>query len=257
MSAHTCTCDFGSMPLCVLGCFFGSVYAVLKPTQSKRLNLGKEPPFMNRFVHPSFLLSLAVCIMLGGTASATNYYIAANGNDSNNGTSKTTPWLHAPGMPNCKSTCASANPGAGSQIIFRGGDTWHFGNSGASPYVGSGGWVWTYSGSNGNPIYVGVDQTWYSGNSWVRPVLSGDNPLWSGSGFPSSCAFPESGSQVSLSNGGNLSYVTFDNFEFSGFCWTGQAGSNGAMINVPGGDTNCNRLERLFSRLDDDERSIG
>jgi|HubBroStandDraft_1064217.scaffolds.fasta_scaffold00277_17 hypothetical protein len=196
---------------------------------------------MNRFFRPTFLAltaTLIFCFTITGMASATTYYIAANGSDSNNGTSKTTPWLHAPGMPSCSSSCASASPKPGDQIIFRGGDTWHFGNSSASPYVGSGGWVWTKSGTSGNPIYIGVDQTWYSGGSWVRPVLSGDNSLWSGSGFPSSCSYPESGAQVSLSPGGTLSYVTFDNFEFSGFCWTGQSSSNGGMLNVPGGDTN-------------------
>src|ERR1700683_21618 len=36
------------------------------------------------------------------------YYIAANGSDSNNGTSETSPWQHAPGMPACSATCASA-----------------------------------------------------------------------------------------------------------------------------------------------------
>lgn len=31
------------------------------------------------------------------TDAANIYYVGANGNDSNNGTSKTTPWLHVPG----------------------------------------------------------------------------------------------------------------------------------------------------------------
>src|SRR4029077_14620960 len=61
------------------------------------------------------------------------YYIAANGSDSNNGTSKTTPWLHAPGMANCTGTCASTTPQPGDSFIFRGGDIWHMQNSTATP----------------------------------------------------------------------------------------------------------------------------
>lgn len=81
------------------------------------------------------LLPLAIfvtCIIANGSAFGSTYFIAANGSDSNNGSSKTTPWLHAPGMPNCTGKCASTTPKPGDQFIFRGGDTWHFGNSSAS-----------------------------------------------------------------------------------------------------------------------------
>ncbi len=144
------------------------------------------------------------------------HYIAANGSDANNGTSKTAAWLHAPGMPSCANNCNSYAPAAGDQFIFRGGDTWHYGNSAASPYVGSGGWKWNWAGSSGNPIYIGVDQTWYSGGSWTRPILNGDNPLTTSS--VSSCRYDESTlAFVSL----NAQNVTFDNFEFQGGCWHG------------------------------------
>lgn len=192
------------------------------------ISMKRLPPFS--------LLCLILFFMIGPHAAATTYYIAANGSDSNNGTSSASPWAHAPGMPNCKNVCGSTTPNAGDHFTFRGGDTWHLGNSSASSYVG-GQWIWNWSGSSANPIYVGVDQTWYSGSSWSRPVLNGDNPLWTGSGFPSSCAHAESGSLVSLGTG-SLSFVVFDNFEFTGVCWTGQASMNGAFLNVPGGDTN-------------------
>ena len=66
------------------------------------------------------------------------YFIAANGSDSNSGTSEASPWLHAPGMGNCSNTCAGVSPNtAGIGFIFRGGDTWHFGNSSATPYTGT------------------------------------------------------------------------------------------------------------------------
>ena len=167
------------------------------------------------------------------SVSATTYYIAASGSDSNNGTSKTTPWMHAPGMPNCTSSCASASPKAGDQLIFRGGDTWHFGNSSASPYAG-GTWNFGYSGSNGDLIYLGVDQTWYSGSSWARPTLTGDNPVFNGTSWPSSCAhdFGAPKSLVSLS-----AYDKFDDFEITGVCWSGNlGGGNPGMVNVSGND---------------------
>jgi hypothetical protein len=176
------------------------------------------------------LLALTVSVIINGTASATTYYIAANGNDSNSGTSKTTPWLHAPGMKTCSNSCASASPRPGDQVIFRGGDTWHWGDSSASNYVGADGWNWTWSGSSGNPIYLGVDQAWYTGSSWVRPVFSGDNPL--STSFVSDCAHDFSGAaQLILLN---ASYLTFDNFEMTGVCWSSQIQENG-MITQPGG----------------------
>lgn len=63
------------------------------------------------------------------------YFVAANGSDSYSGTQETIsgsngPWLHAPGMPNCSSNCLAQQTSgsvAGNGIIFRGGDTWHFG----------------------------------------------------------------------------------------------------------------------------------
>jgi hypothetical protein len=175
---------------------------------------------------------LMACFLSAGSAFAGTYYIAANGSDSNNGTSKTTPWLHAPGMANCTASCAAHIPVAGDQFIFRGGDTWHFGNGSASPYVGVTsncglggpcGWHIAWSGSSGNPIYFGVDQTWFSGASWTRPILNGDNPT-SKTGV-SSCTYDQS-TEVFL-QAASISNITVDNFEFTGLCWHGnQAGAN-------------------------------
>src|SRR6266496_904435 len=62
------------------------------------------------------------------TSSCTSncYYIAANGSDANSGTSKTSPWLHAPGMTGCSGNCASHTPVGGETFILRGGDAWHY-----------------------------------------------------------------------------------------------------------------------------------
>ena len=99
---------------------------------------------------------------LSNLGVTTCYYIAANGADTNNGTSESTPWAHAAGMPNCANICAAITPAPGTGFIFRGGDTW-----GSSNYF-----VITSGGSSGSPIYYGVDQAWYTGSAWNRPVFS-------------------------------------------------------------------------------------
>jgi hypothetical protein len=148
------------------------------------------------------------------------YFIAANGADTNSGTSESSPWLHAPGMPSCTGNCATVTPGPGNGFIFRGGDTWHFGAS-TSPSTG-GTWDWGSQGWNGtssNPIYVGVSSSWYNsaicGSSWCRPILNADNP--SSSSPVSSCAY-QIGSNNDMVSFANISYLAFDNFEMTGLC---------------------------------------
>jgi hypothetical protein len=187
------------------------------------LNLVTQDPLMRRKLPPT-VCTLILGLMLAGNVFAattgTTYYIAANGSDSNSGTSKTSPWVHAPGMKNCANTCAATTPQAGDSFIFRGGDTWHFGNSSASPYVGAyqsfGYWQITWSGYSGSPIYFGVDQTWYSGSSWTRPIFTGDNPL--STSFATSCAYSDDGKNFLFLE--TVSYVTLDNFDWQGKCWT-------------------------------------
>jgi hypothetical protein len=171
------------------------------------------------------------------------YYIAASGSDSNNGTSKATPWLHAPGMVACSSACAAHTPQPGEQYIFQGGYVLHYGNSAATPYAGAqAGWTWSWSGIAGNPIYIGVDKTWYSGTSWTKPVLTGDNPT--STSFVSSCTYPFN-SNPALFNEGSSSYVTFDNFEITGVCWTNQV-ANAGFINQNGGNATNDTISNLY-----------
>jgi len=194
----------------------------------------------------------------GKTASAITYYIAANGSDSNSGASKTAPWQHAPGMPNCTATCAATRPQPGDSFIFRGGDTWHTANSGAADgntnaYTGYGpdavdsravsSWNWDWSGSSSNCtwtwwpdsglpaqtsscIYIGVDKAWYSGSRWTRPSFNLDNPL--STSLVASCAFDETTAfhGISLGQffgypGDAVGYLIFDNFNFYGHCLSG------------------------------------
>ncbi len=181
---------------------------------------------------PLSLFVLMSCLMAAGSTTGATYYIAANGNDSNNGTSNTTPWQHAPGMPKCTGACAAHTPVAGDQYIFRGGDTWHFGNASASPYVGLGGWKWSWSGNSANPIYIGVDQTWYSGSAWARPVMTGDNPL--NTSFVSSCTYDES--TLNFLTITSQKYVVIDNFEWPGKCWSSKSTYVGQIYDA--GSTN-------------------
>ena len=165
------------------------------------------------------------------------FYIAANGSDSNNGTSETTPWLHAPGMSSCTGSCASNAPSGGTGYIFRGGDTWHFGSSGASPYTN--GWNWSFNGkSQSSPIYLGVDPNWYSGSSWARPTLSGDNPTkacpGAGPCTVASCVNASiNGAYNQMISFNSTVWNVFDDFEITGFCWNNETNvGNGGNVMI-------------------------
>jgi hypothetical protein len=190
---------------------------------------------MKRMLPPAFL-ALVFSIASLATASATTYYIATNGSDANNGTSTSSPWLHAPGMQGCSGSCASVTPKAGDKFIFRGGDTWHY--SAGSP-VGLP-WTWKWSGSSGNPIYIGVDSSWSAGSNWSRPVLTMDNPL--STKQPSSCTYDDnSNTAVTIQS---VTYVTFDNFEFTGKCWGGSP--SGAYLSLSNSPTHITVSNSYF-----------
>jgi hypothetical protein len=181
---------------------------------------------------PTLLRKVALLVgvaLLGLPTFAATYYVAATGADTNNGTSKATPWLHAPGMSTCTSLCSSTTINAGDSIIFRGGDTWHFGDNTQVPFAGfqSNAWAFSRSGSSTSCqlnaaagaivtttcIYIGVDQTWFAGGSWTRPVFNFDNPVTTTS--PASCTFDDTTlNPIHF----NASYVIVDNLEIFGFC---------------------------------------
>jgi hypothetical protein len=180
------------------------------------------------------------------------FYIAASGSDANSGSTKTSPWLHVPGMPACANVCAKVIPAAGDSFILKGGDTWHFGNNSSIPYTG-GTWVWQWNGSSGSPIYIGVDSTWYSGSSWSRPVLTADNPLTPHAGafadYVPSCVY-QIGSHniiIDMSSVESVQHVILDNFELTGLCQvTANAGSHGGydqyLTLSPNGNNTFRRL---------------
>jgi hypothetical protein len=195
---------------------------------------------LTKFFRAAILLAW-IC----SSASATTYYVCAatgspcNAADTNAGTSKTATWLHAPGMPNCTGVCASTTPAAGDNIIFRGGDTWHFGAA-TVPAVG-GEWVPTFAGTAANCdpsdtigavrtscIYIGVDPTWFSGGSWTRPIMTGDNPTSSSTSGVASCSHNSStffGTDFNLTK-----YLIIDNFEWTGMCQGSGAGQMSYMF---------------------------
>jgi hypothetical protein len=197
------------------------------------------------------------------------YYVAAGGSDSNSGTSESSPWLHSPGMANCSANCAAVALSAGIGVIFRGGDTWHFGNSGATPYAGvvttcanngdnaAGLCLDDINATTGNPIYYGVDKTWFTGGSWARPILTADNSLCNSgtrgtlpdgatctgttdsygqpSYYVSSCPY-QIGNSNNLVDVGFSKYVIADNFELTGLCLNhvGQPGGYDSYFNYSG-----------------------
>jgi len=152
------------------------------------------------------LLLIVTFVGVSNAAATTTHYIAANGSDANNGTSKTTPWAHLPGMPGCSNSCSSYTPAAGDQFILRGGDTWGATSLGIN-------WIW--SGNSGGRIYIGVDQSYYAGASWTRPIFNCQT---------STCNLNTYGNVVWIA--GN--YVTLDNIEFTGY----QQSGGGALVAV-------------------------
>ena len=164
------------------------------------------------------------------------YFISAAGSDSNNGTSESTPWLHAPGMPNCSNTCNSVNlTGGGFALIFRRDDTWHFGNSGASPYTGgqwnANNWWGTdanfhYDGSVSGGIIATSDPAWCSG-ACGRPIFNADNPL--STSTVASCAYQIGSGNIFVQSG--VAWW-FDNFEWTGFCSSRNPASGGPFTDI-------------------------
>ena len=165
------------------------------------------------------LLLLVSAFAAGGPCPAsvpadiTNcYYIDyVGGSDSNNGTTESTPWLHAPGMTGvvnnvgpgtiddkagdkCPSICNYPNTG----FIFKGGVTW--------PYQV---WPMTMRLQGTGPtarVYWGVDPTWYTGAAWTRPILD----------FGGSANGPKCNAMVQWSPN---EWVIWDNFEFTNLYW--------------------------------------
>jgi hypothetical protein len=128
-------------------------------------------------------------------------------------------------MTGCSNNCAALTPSAGQGFIIKGGSAYHLGNSSATPYI-AGGWNWQWAGTSSHQIYVGVDPAWPS-TGWTRPVFTGDNPICSSTSCSRGTYPYVSSCQYQVTGGNNLiainpsAYLTFDNLELTGMCWTG------------------------------------
>lgn len=96
------------------------------------------------------LFLLLISILSSYAAIAKNYYIAANGNDGNAGTSATTPWRTI-----AKVNASFGSIVAGDSILFRSGDSFY------------GALVIGKSGSSGRPIVISAY------GAGAKPVISG------------------------------------------------------------------------------------
>ena len=188
------------------------------------------------YINPSNATGPLVTLSSLGVTSC--YFSAANGLDTNNGTTEATPFLHAPGMTNCTNTCAGVSIGAGIGLIFRGADVWHFGNTGASPSVGSKTWTFANAGTLANPDYIGVDPTWFAGTYFTGPIFSGDNAITNSQ--PASCTYDFNNiNSVVLGAGG---YVMIDDIEASGFCASETSDPNAGIFSFDGTHAVAERL---------------
>lgn len=98
-------------------------------------------------------LVFVICLLTGSAFSTTYYVDYANGVDTNSGTSTSTPWKHAPGMLGCSNTCLSITPASGDIFYLKGNVTW--------PNA-SLGWLMSWNGTSGNPIYFGVLSSYFA-----------------------------------------------------------------------------------------------
>lgn len=160
---------------------------------------------MNRKL-PLALFVMIFGIVLAGNplaaTAATTYYIAANGSDSNSGTSESTPWAHLPGMA---TWTGNHTPAAGDTFILRGNDVW---TNSSFPIT------WSWSGISSSGITVGVDKTWFSGTSWNRPVFTAGGAPIDAPDCPSGSSGPHYFLVLSRAQ-----YVTFQSIEWTGLFW--------------------------------------
>jgi hypothetical protein len=157
---------------------------------------GGSCPTGANYVSPSNPFGSLVTLSSLGVTSC-YYFSKSAGSDRANGTSESTPQQHLPGMTDYT---GSIIPAAGQGFILKGGDTWVAADLGV---------VWLWSGSNGSPIYIGVDPMWYSGSSWTRPVFTCQYAACASASSPAQFNIPD---YVFINN----SNVTVDNIEFTG-----------------------------------------
>jgi hypothetical protein len=190
-------------------------------------------------------LFVLVAASVSGFAGTTYYIDCSTGSDNNNGTTKLTPWAHAPGMTG---TVKGVGPGtidiangsggmncgsgsctlAGDQFIFKGGAT-----CGAADFP----WTWRESGTSASPLYIGVDKTWYAGSSWTRPILDPGGAAGNLCGNATTAA--SSSTCHPVLQLAPVTYVILDNLEWTDLYWyaSGTGNSKESYIAMPANAT--------------------
>jgi hypothetical protein len=170
-------------------------------------------------------LGLLLALMFApGSANAATYYVDyTNGLDTNNGTSKATPWKRAPGMYGATGNVASTHINAGDSIILKGCVSWPNDNFAWWPTA-----TQFSNGTTGSPIYVGVDKTWWDAtvsgcsSAWNRPILDLQGKTTDSHGSNLSYVIDSK----------RVSYITWDNFEIINWYTypNSTSGSNNAVV---------------------------
>lgn len=163
---------------------------------------GMTRKYFKRFV----LLAIVVvlCIFSMSTAWCATYYVDfVGGADTNNGTSKSTPFKHIKGMTGCTNTCNSTTLTDGDIVFFKGGVTW------------TDSWPWTLVGGTSTGIIYTTDKTWYTGGSFTQPTFDdhGANPGGTG-----------------MANVTNAGYITLNDLKFVNCGVGGVANSNKCLV---------------------------
>jgi hypothetical protein len=167
---------------------------------------------------PQALFALLFTVLMTGPLFATNYYVAANGSDSNNGTSQTTPWAHLPGMATWTGT---HTPTGGDTFILRGCDVWP---NASFPIQ------WKWSGTSANPITIDRDTTWYNTtncpSSWNRPQFDAGSAVINPPECQNNNAFWEFGSSSFL----NVNWIELIHYHWTSSQANGSCYSNEFMV---------------------------
>lgn len=165
------------------------------------------------------VLSFVIFFALAGGAEAATYYIDyETGNDTNNGTSNTTPWKHSPGDPRATGNSNIALS-AGDTVVFKGGVTYSF-DSGTTDYLAA-----NASGASGNII------TYRSGHvhapQWgiTRAIIDGTNVNFNYDNSITGVISLKSFSYIKV-EGFQIQYAPWSSAESGLISWRGNSGGN-------------------------------
>ncbi len=121
-----------------------------------------------------FLL-ITIAILITSTLSATNYYVSSSGNDSNAGTSESTPWKTL-------TKVNSFTPKPGDQILFKRGDEWSGSITVKASGTSSSRITYGAYGTGNKPKIYGSEKitgwTQYSGNIYKANFNTNINQLF-------------------------------------------------------------------------------